>query len=315
LHDPVKCALWVGGFCLVITLFCWGYIAWVNSGSRNIALGLGALGGAFVVFILQIIFELKASSTSTDFAIEFVTDYQIKEVHGPQAYNPSMAIAAHNPNLFIEDEASKAIAAASPALSKDDAPRITRDLGVVTIVSYLLDEQSDWQLDTRVLKNSTGTITLWSRVSKPNECTLIPMNTIRRQLKASGNMFADIQIALMGDNASLCLPPHALLEITPNVVRIRSLVCSISFTLQEPFAEIRIADPHAVAIAKLTGQLISTDSPKLPNGSPRYVMVTTGARANVGFGALRAQDRNLSKYQDWAKRVVDGVKGRFEQPG
>ena len=66
-HDPIKYALWIGGISLVIALVCALYIAFINGGSRNLALGLGALVGACVIFGLQIVFELKGTATSSDF--------------------------------------------------------------------------------------------------------------------------------------------------------------------------------------------------------------------------------------------------------
>jgi hypothetical protein len=45
-----------------------------------------------------------------------------------------------------------------------------------------------------------------------------------------------------------------------------------------------------------------------------YATVVVGARITVELAALRAQDRDLDKYQKWANRVADGVKARFEWP-
>ena len=128
-HDPIKYALWIGGLGLAITLGCGLYIAWVNGGSRNLALGLGAVAGACVIFGLQIVFELKGTTASEDFVVEFVVDYQQKDVHSSRAFDQSMAVASSYQNLFIEAEASKIVAAAAPVLTRDDAPKITRDLG------------------------------------------------------------------------------------------------------------------------------------------------------------------------------------------
>lgn len=84
-HDPIKYALWIGGFSLAITLACGAYVAWVNGGSRNLALGLGALAGACVILVLQIVFELKGSDTSSDFAVEFVFDHGQKTLRSMRA--------------------------------------------------------------------------------------------------------------------------------------------------------------------------------------------------------------------------------------
>lgn len=311
-HDPVKYALWIGGLSLLVALGCGAYIAWTNGGSRNLALGLGALAGACVILVLQIVFELKDTTTSSDFVVEFVVDYQQKEVRSSRAYNQSIAVASSYRNVFIEIEASKAVAAATPVLTGGDAPKIARDLGIVSVISYLFEEQSDWQLNTRSFKTSMGTVTQGLRVSTPKECSLVDIAAIREKLRAAENMFASIPMGM--GMPSLCLPPHAVLDITKNSVAIRSFVCSVIFTLQEPFASMTSVDPHAVAIAKATGQPIMSEAPTLPDGLPRYATVDIGTRATVEFAALRAQDRDLAKYQKWANRVVEGVKARFELP-
>jgi hypothetical protein len=314
-HDPIKYALWVGGFGLAVALVCGAYVVWTNGSSRNLGLGLGALVGACVIFVLQIVFDLRGTTTSTDFAVEFVVDHQQKAVRSPRAYDQSMAVAAGYRDVIIEIEASKTIAAATPPLTKDDAPKIARDLGLVSVISYLLNEQSDWQLDTKSFKTSIGTISQWAPLSTPKECSKITISAIREKLQAAGNTFAGAQIGMMGENASLCLPPNAVLDVTQSSVAIRSFVCSILFTLQEPFSSMMHIDPNAVAVARKTKQPINaTAASTLPDGSPRYTIVTIGARTTVEFVGLRAQDRNLEKYQKWTNRVVDGVKARFEWP-
>ena len=203
-HDPVRYALWIGGLSLAVALFCGAYIAWVNQGSRNLILGLGAVAGASVILVFQAVFELKGTRASEDFVVEFVVDYQQKDVRSSRAYDQSMAVASSYQNVFIEDEASKIVAKAIPRLTKDDAPRIARDLGIVSIVSYLLDQQFDWQLDTRSLKTSTGTITQWQGVSTAKECSSISLADVREKLQAAGNIFASVQL---GTWENIALPP------------------------------------------------------------------------------------------------------------
>jgi hypothetical protein len=129
------------------------------------------------------LFELKGTTTSEDFAVEFVVDYQQREVRSSVAYDQSIAVASSYRNLFIEIEASKALAAATPALTRDDAPKIARDLGIVSIISYFLDQQSDWQLDVRSFKTSIGTMSQWAGSSTPKECSRIDIDAIREKLK------------------------------------------------------------------------------------------------------------------------------------
>jgi hypothetical protein len=308
-QDPVKYALGIGGFGLLTTLACGLYIALINGGSRNLGLALGAVAGSCLLLVLQISFELKGTTASQDFVVEFVVDYQQKNVRSSRAFDQSIAAASSYRNVFVEAEASKTVAAAALVLTNADAPKITRDLGIVSIISYLLEEQFDWQLDQRYFKTSTGTVSQGMGVSTPKECTLINITAIQEKLQAAGNMFASVQMGIPG--MRLCLPPSAVLDITQNSVAIRSFVCSVILTLQEPFSSMTSMDPHKLAVAKATGQPIKTADPILPNGSPRYAIVDIAARATVEFAALRAQDRDLAKYQKWANRLVDGVKARF----
>ena len=87
---------------------------------------------------------------------------------------------------------------------------------------------------------------------------------------------------------------------THNTVAVRFLpwAARLIITLQEPFMSMMTIDPHAVAIAKATGQPISAEVATLPDGSPRYATVEIGARATVEFAGLRAQDRDLVKYSE-----------------
>jgi hypothetical protein len=206
---------------------CALYIVWANSGSRNLVLGLGALLGASAIFVLQVVFELQGSTSASDFPVEFTVDYQSKAVRGPRAFQPRTYSGYRN--IFIESEASKIIAAASPPFTKDDAPRITRDLAIVSILSYLLDEQFDWQLNAVTYRTTMGQETLSEALSKPSKCTNVRVADVRSRLEAAGNMFANV--ARLGMRDAFCLPPHSKIEITSRQFR-----CS---ALHEPDAQTR----------------------------------------------------------------------------
>ena len=309
MHDPVKYALWVGGAGLLIVFVCGAYLVWANAGSRNLALGLGAVLGACVIFIVQILFELKPTSTVADFASDYTIDYQEKTVRNTKSYiSPSYGFVSMR-NGFLEQSASHILAQSNPALTKDDAPRIARELSILTIISVLLNEQPDWQLDSAVYRTTLGTMTTWHQLSKPNECTEITIDGVQRKLKAAGNMFA----GSISDGVSkfFCLPPNTLFDVSQKAVILEGLICNISFTLNEPFASMSTIDPNEMAKALATGTAIKASVPQLPDGSPRYLNVTITGRAAVNFSALHAQDRNLAKYQAWADRVVGSVKTRF----
>jgi hypothetical protein len=308
MHDPIKYLLWAGGIGLVTALGCGIYIVWVNAGSRNLALGLGALVGACVIFVLQALFELKGTTTTTDFPVEFTIDYGTKSVRSPRAFRPQ-AFSGYR-NILIESYASTAIAAASPQITKEDAQKITRDMAVLSIVSYLLDEQFDWQLDAINYKTSLGTVSLSQPLSKSSECTSVTVDAVRAKLNAAGNMFAGLPH--LSTRKDFCLPPQSSIDITPDTVVLRSLVCEIIFTISG-FSSQSTIDPHVVASASLTSPIV-VQTPMLPDGSPQYITVDIGARATINYAPLRAQDRNLPKYQKWATRIVDGVASRFSLP-
>src|SRR2546425_12988915 len=52
------------------------FIAWSNAASRNLALATGALGGAMLLFLVQLPFELRGSTEKTFFTAEYTIDRQ-----------------------------------------------------------------------------------------------------------------------------------------------------------------------------------------------------------------------------------------------
>jgi hypothetical protein len=307
MHDPVRYALWVGAISLFAALGCALYIVWMNGASRNLALALGALVGTCVVFLLQLLFELQSTTTTTDFPVEFTTDYSTRAVRNPKAYRQNPYASYRN--IFTEANASTFLATLTPAPTKDDAPKITRDLAIISIIAFLIDEQFDWKLNAVSYRTSMGQISTSEPLSKPSECTAISGETIHLKLKTAGNLFSDMPRFGMRD--SFCLPPNSTVEITASAITFRNLACEIAITLREPFSSMTTIDPHAVADAPQKGY-IDAQSPTLPDGAPQYITVVVGARATVTFFALRAQSRDLIEYQNWTNRIVNGVKSRFE---
>jgi hypothetical protein len=299
--DLVRPALWVGGIALVITLLCAIYIFISNAGSRNLALGLGALAGACLIFALQIWFELQGSKITEDFPVQYDVDFQDKWIRKrPLRTTDGMS-------QFVSAEASKIISAATPPFRSDQAVTITHDMTIFSLVSYLLYQQRDWQLDTSSFRTDRGITTRWAGLSTPKECTKIDGTSIRQQLRKTGNIFADAAFGQLSD--SLCLPPNSSLTITSistptstsRVLSLTSPVCEISFYSKD-----------FIIWSSTTPGNNNAPSPQLPDGTVRYANVDHGVRATITYFALRAQDRDLSKYQSWAKRVVAGATQWFE---
>jgi hypothetical protein len=276
MQDPIKLAFWVGGISLIVTVVCAACVVTANAGSRNLVLSGGALLGACVIFMVQLWFELQESTTAEDFPIEFTTDYETKSIRSRQPH-PAYR------NLFVEDAASKILSVASAPLKKEDALKITGDLAVLSVLSYLIEEQFDWQLNSTVYKIGSVTYGKSEPLSAPHECTHFSVDQLRGKLTQAGNMFANAENIGMGI-VSLCLPPNSTIDVTANSVVLTTRVCQISIDLS--FAAGHFPDP-------------------------RNATVVMGTRATVRYYAYRAQARDLIKYQAWAKRLVEGLKTRF----
>jgi hypothetical protein len=292
MNDPIKFVFWAGAVGLVITVVCAFYIVAANAGSRNLVLGFGALIGACFVFVSQIYFELQRTVTTEDFAVEITTDYQTNTVRSRKAFSGF--------EVLFESEASKLLAAKSPPATKNDAPTITRDLAVSSVVSFLVQEQPDWQLDSAVYKTVIGPISRWRSLSTADECTAFTAEQLRTKLATAVNMFANAAISFT--QAKLCLPPKSTIVITANTVVLTTRVCQISIEFEEPFVMMSSSDPAQPNTASM---------PLLANGEPRFANVVIAGRVTVKYFGSRAQARNLAKYQSWARRITDGLKVRF----
>lgn len=144
-------------------------------------------------------------------------------------------------------------------------------------------------------------IETWKRVSTPSECTIIPNAEVKKRLKSVSNAFAQVENISLG-NLDLCLPPNSSIEIKPAQITIVTRVCKIDFSIQDGFLE------HS---SSLPG---TNYAQPLFEGAPRYSTTMFGVRVTTEFFALRAQDRLIDKYQDWAKRVVSGARVWLEGP-
>jgi hypothetical protein len=224
--DPLRFAIWAGVIGLAVTIACAFWIVIANAGSRNLALGLGALFGACVILLVQIFFELQGSSTNEDFSVEITTDYQTNSVL-------SRPFGFSNKNRYLDSEASKLLAQRSSPITKDDAPAITRDLAIASIVSFLAEEQPDWQLDAAVYKTASGVITTWQGLSTPGECTSLTVDQLRAKLVAAGNMFGTV--AVVFPNVRYCLPPNSDIDVRANAVVLTTRVCQNLYNAQRAF--------------------------------------------------------------------------------
>lgn len=118
-QEPVKLALWVGGICLLIALGCALVIVLANAGSRTLALAFGALFGSMIILGVQLWFELRPTSSTEDFGIEVIIDFQTNTIQTRHA-----GIYYRN---FHPEFAANAVLVGHP-ITRDDAPKLARDL-------------------------------------------------------------------------------------------------------------------------------------------------------------------------------------------
>jgi hypothetical protein len=294
--DPIRPAIWIGLIAGAIAIACLSYVAYANLSSRNIGLGLGAFIGACVLFGMTLFFDLKRSSSAEDIAANVVIDYQNQTI---RLYTSD---PMHARSVFVAAEASKFLPKADNGPDRPtQSINLSRDFIVLALISYLLNEQTDWQMARATYRSSNGIIQTWTRTSAPSECTIITNEEVRKRLKDISNLFAKVEQISLG-NFNLCLPPNSSIEIKPTQITIVTGVCKIEFAIQEGYLE------H---MSSLPGTNLAQP---LYDGVPRYSTTAFGIRATTEYFALRAQDRLIEKYQDWAKRVVSRAKIWLEGP-
>jgi hypothetical protein len=91
------------------------------------------------------------------------------------------------------------------------------------------------------------------------------------------------------------------LDIQNSSVSITTPFVRISFVV-EPTGGAMFAKPGAGGL----------EVPHLPNGSPQFETRAHGVRVTTEYTWIRAQHRDIDRYQRWAERVVAGAQRWFE---
>jgi hypothetical protein len=196
-----------------------------------------------------------------------------------------------------EQDASQKLAADHPDQFNGDREKLTLDMAVFSLLSYLGSaEQRDWQMKrTQFVGQTMGTATLAMAVSKPDECTIFTNEQLHAMLVQSSNSFAESAVTPLG-RLTLCLPPWSTLQVT-----------SSGLTLINPFCAISFAVESSGAAAFYRPDSRGLDQPLLPNGEPVFETRLIGIRVTVHYSRIRAQHRDMPTYQEWTKRVIDGA--------
>jgi hypothetical protein len=174
-------------------------------------------------------------------------------------------------------------------------------MALFSIFAYLGWQQFDWQIKRVQFKGvSSGTTILTAPGSKPDECSIITTDQIQQMFSNAGNAFAGANISVIGGR--LCLPPKTTAELSSNALIVTCPFCEISFTL-ESSGGIHYGYP---------GILTDSSYPTLPNGEAAVETRVVGIRIETRYSALRAQHKDMKKYEDWSNRIVSGARDWFE---
>jgi hypothetical protein len=181
---------------------------------------------------------------------------------------------------------------------KGDGEKLTRDMTAWSLAAYLFSQQFDWQVsEVRVRGPSVGTITTIQPLSRPTECTIVTSTQLQAMLASSGNVF----VAGPMPREQICLPPNSSLVLAGSSLAIITPFVRIEFDVG-PSASAMFVQPGTPAIV----------APTLPDGSPQYETRVHSVRATTVYAGIRAQHRDIERYQQWAERVVNGAQTWFE---
>jgi hypothetical protein len=290
--DWLSITLFIGVFALVVGISLLVIVAWANAGSRNLALAVAALFASVFLLIVQLPFELRSKSETSVFGAEYTIDRftpQIRQWSYPETVRW---------RLTSEVGASDALARSNPDAFRSDAQKLTQDMTIRSLVTYLFAEQFDWQIrEVQVRGPSTGTWISKSPLSKPTECSMVTGTEIEAMLAKVGNLFTRGPII----RQEICLPPGSLLDVTDSSLSITTPFVRISFVVESTGGAI-FGKPG-------TGGL---DAPCLPDGSPGFETRPQSVRATTEYTWIRAQHRDIERYQRWAERVVTGAQQWFQ---
>jgi hypothetical protein len=250
-----------------------------NGSSRNLALALGALVAATVVFGIQLYFELQPSTTQDTLSTVLTIDREIPEI---RQWSHD---ANYTARIDIEAQASSWLAQNNPKAFSEF--RLAQDFLLFSFLAFLLTEEYDWQLRKKMYTASPMPhARLWvgKGSSKRGACTFFSMADLRSLLARSGNLFADAPSTFIREDQTICMPPASTIEISYHSLIIRHPICEVSFNIEAFYSD----------------------------SSARSETMMIGLSVNTTYFALRAQHRDSSKYREWSSQLGSGAHKWFE---
>jgi hypothetical protein len=299
--DRVQLSLVIGGVSLVG--LAWAVIVVVreNLGSRNLALGTGTLLAAIALFIVQLWFELRAT-TAHDFISTVLTlDRKALKIQ-ESSYSANKGIGMLL-KAVIEEDSSAWLAKESPGVFREGGDHLFSDMTLFSLVNFMGINARDWQVRTNIYKKvpPVGIPYVIEPMSKDTECTILTDGDFKSRLEVPKNLFAAAPLIHM---SRVCLPPDSDVLISNDSLTIRNPVCEVIFRV-EPLLGSNSIRPGA--------HLGEPDVvPLLSNGISQFDTKQIGIRVTTTFFGLRSQRLDIAKYKEWADRLITGVREWFE---
>jgi hypothetical protein len=292
--DNLRTVLFVGVVTIIVAMVCLTYVGIANSGSRNISLALGTMLGSLLLLSIQMLFELQSTKSFAVIRTEFTTDRAKPKI---EQFRYPLASMRRFEN---EAGANKFLLATNSTEFKGDGEKLWKDMSLFSLVAYLWSEQHDWQIARDRLGNYERFQYL-SPSDQPSQCTKVELSETQTMLHRAGNVFADYGFA-PSVFRFMCLPPRSLLRIEPGGVEIETPFCKIRFDIEQLWIEKASWRPGTDG----------KDMPLLENGQSRFETRTGIMRATIKYAWIRAQSREMPKYQAWATDVVERARKWFD---
>lgn len=293
--DGLRIAFYVGIAAAIVLVVSLIIVGAANGGSRNISLSLGTLFGALLLLGIQLAFELRPMETVAIFQTDFTTDNEKPKIEQFR-YPISSAHRAIN-----EVEANKFLLAKNPLAFQGDGEKLWKDMSIFSLVLYLWTEQHDWQIARDSLGDHQGGYEQFRYLSKselPNQCSKVAFSRIQVMLDQVDNVFAYFKPVTFPFDF-MCLPPDSSIHIEAESLTIETRLCRIHFAVETPW------------IMKDSRKPGTNDSPLVEGKRARFETRSGIIRATVTYDWMRAQSREMPKYQTWANDVVERARKWF----
>jgi hypothetical protein len=192
--DRVQFGIYAGTVCLVGFSLAAYMIMRENLGSRTLALGIGSVAAALLLFIIQLLFELQPTIMRDHISTLYTLDRGESSVRQP-SYSLEPLSKANVPitRPMVDIEASRWLREHNPLAFQQNRDKLVTDLVVFNLLAFLGEAEFDWQLRrVRYATRGVGDVLYIVRPeSSPNECTIIKSTDLRAKLAAAGNLFSD----------------------------------------------------------------------------------------------------------------------------